>query len=181
MKCKKGFKKVNNKCIKEKPHYRNKTEPGRRLINIILIFSIFAFLGALLELTYGNIANGVGIFYSKGLLLLVGIKIPFLPIYGFGGLILISILNALDNTKVKFLLRGFIVGVAIIIFELISAGITYLLFGKYLWDYSAHFMNLNGAISLQVSILWIISVYIITALYLRFRKNRTFRRFTQIL
>lgn len=181
-KCKKGFKIVKGKCVKKNNYYKmNKIISSQKILNYTLIFFIFAFLGAVLELIYGNIANGIGIFYSKGLFILLGIKIPFLPIYGFGGLLLISILNILDNTKVKFIIKGLIASISIIIFELISAGFTYIIFGQYLWDYSSHSMNINGAISLQVSILWIIFVYIVTAIYLKLRENKTFRRFSQII
>lgn len=183
MKCKRGYKKVKNKCVinKSSPIYNKKPKATQRLLNSIIIFFIFAFIGAVLELFYGNVANGIGIFYSKGLFILLGIKIPLLPVYGFGGLFLISILNILDNTKVKFIIKGLIASISIIIFELISAGFTYIIFGQYLWDYSSHSMNINGAISLQVSVLWIISVYIVSAIYLKLRENKTFKRFTQII
>lgn len=153
----------------------------RRLINCALIFLTFAFLGALFEFICTSLANGNVIFYSKSLYLLFGLKIPFLPIYGFSGILLVMIGNFLDSYKVNFFARGLISGLLISLFELLSGFVVPILFNKRLWDYSAHFFNLFGIISLQVSIMWIISAYIFSAVYLYFKKNKKLKKFIKIL
>jgi len=136
------------------------------IINSILILLLFAFLGAVQEYFVGLLLSGQGIFYSKSLYLLFNIKIPFLPIYGFGGLFFIMLQKLMDKGKVKYITRGFLGGLFLIGFELISGIISYAIFNQRLWDYSTHLFNLFGIISFQVALLWMFYSFILSKLYL---------------
>jgi len=183
MKCEKGYKKINNKCVNKKLAfaYKRPTKSNQKLLNLVIIFFASAFLGAVIEFIYRSLLNGNAIFYSQSLYLLFKVKLPFLPIYGVGGVLMVFIENLLDSEKTKFWARGLIIGSSLVLFELLSGLIASALFDHRLWDYSSHVINLGGIISLQISIMWIISAYAVTILYLWMKKNKGFKRFTQII
>lgn len=152
----------------------------KRFFNCLLIFLIFSFLGAVIEFCYGSLSGG-GMFYDKTIYILLNIKIPFIPIYGFGAILLILVGNFLDNKKVSFWCRGLINGVVITIFELLGGILSLVVLKRNLWDYSNHFLNLNGMVSFPMLILWIIAGYLFSFVYMGFKENKKLKRFIQIL
>lgn len=77
---------------------------------------------------------------------------PFCIIYGVAGAILYTLYRALSN---KHLLVQFI------IYSAVGSAVEYfgslfqeLCFGTVSWDYSDHFLNINGRVSLQMTLLW---------------------------
>lgn len=111
---------------------------------LLLYFFIYAFIGWLLESFY---AIGIlGHFVKRGFL--YG---PLCPIYGWGGIILISLLNRYKSNSLKLFCYSAIV---FSIFEyLVGFGLDALFAAKW-WDYSEDFMNLNGRISIFYSFAW---------------------------
>jgi len=134
-------------------------------LNYVLAFFIFAFLGFGLEYFMSLILDIPTYLYGQSLFLIFETKLPFLPIYGFGGVIILMLTKYLIDKKLNLLLIGFINGAILTIVELIGGFICIGLFGYNLWDYSSHLLNYQGIISLPVFIFWIIIGYIFALIY----------------
>lgn len=106
---------------------------------IILFFFSFAFVGWVWEVFYTLLNEGV--LANRGTL--TG---PWLPIYGFGGLIIIVLLKPFrKNPLVMF-------GVTVVacgILEYLTSWVLELLFDAKWWDYTGYFLNINGRICLE--------------------------------
>jgi len=116
-----------------------------RIVNLIVIFLLGAFAGYILEFCFRNIVHKSKNVIDPGFL-----KGPYLPLYGFGVLVL-YILSSLEiNILLKILLFAF----SITILELITG----LFFEKYfqikLWDYSKNKLNYKGIICPLFSFIW---------------------------
>lgn len=110
----------------------------------LLYFLIYAFIGWLMETFYAY--SIAGHFVKRGFL--YG---PLCPIYGWGGIILISLLNKYKSNSLKLFCYSAIV---FSIFEyLVGFGLDALFSAKW-WDYTSDFMNLNGRISIFYSVAW---------------------------
>ena len=114
-------------------------------------FLVFCFIGWIYEVIW-EFAIGNG-FVNRGFLF--G---PYLPIYGFGGLLLIFLLKKLMCKKIKigklnitpiivFLAILFIVSVI----EYFTSWGMEMIFHKRWWDYSYDILNINGRVSLRNS------------------------------
>lgn len=111
---------------------------------LFVYFCIYAFLGWLMETLY--VSNLKGHLVKRGFLF--G---PICPIYGFGAVILITLLGKYKKHPVKLF---FLAIVLFSVFEyLVSFGLE-ALYGNMWWDYSTHFCNLNGRITLFSSLVW---------------------------
>ncbi len=111
---------------------------------LILYFFIYAFIGWLLETFY---ALGVlGHFVKRGFLF--G---PLCPIYGWGAVILISVLKKYKSKPLKLFVYSAIV---FSIFEYVAGFALEALFSARWWDYTNDFMNLNGRISIFYTFAW---------------------------
>ena len=107
------------------------------LVNLILMFFMFSFVGWVWEVSLHLITDGT--FVNRGVL-----HGPWLPIYGFGGILILVILKKLrENPAVQFfsavVLCGFVE-----YFTSWSLEMTHN--GQRWWDYSGYFLNLNGRI-----------------------------------
>lgn len=119
----------------------------KQLTNIqklVLYFFVYSFLGWLLETIYALFV--LGTFVKRGFL--YG---PLCPIYGFGAILLIVILN---KTKGKKTLEFFVSMIVFSAFEYIVSFIFEKVFGLRWWDYSNDFLNINGRISIAYSVAW---------------------------
>ena len=120
---------------------KNKKEKVR---NLFIYFLIYAFLGWILESTYAFIIHKH--FVNRGFLF--G---PLCPIYGFGAVMLIVLLQ---NAKGKPSKEFFIAAFAFTLFEYIVSFILEAAFGLRWWDYTGEFLNLQGRVSLAYSVIW---------------------------
>lgn len=106
---------------------------------IILFFFSFAFVGWAWEVFYTLLNQGI--LANRGTLF--G---PWLPIYGFGGLIIIVFLKPFrKNPLIMF-------GVTVIacgILEYFTSWILEFLFDTKWWDYTGFFLNINGRVCLE--------------------------------
>ena len=110
----------------------------------ILYFLIYAFIGWLLETFYSFAV--LGHFTKRGFLF--G---PLCPIYGWGAVILLLILQRYKSNSIKLFFASALV---FSIFEyLVGYGLDALFSAKW-WDYTNDFMNLNGRISIFYSFAW---------------------------
>lgn len=104
--------------------------------SLILIFFIVSFIGWMWEVSLHLISYGV--FINRGIL-----HGPWLPIYGFGGILILIILNKFrKNPVLEFVLIVVLCGVL----EYFTAYYLEVTKGLRWWDYSGYFINLHGRI-----------------------------------
>lgn len=76
------------------------------------------------------------------------------PIYGFGAVMLIIINDLMSKKTNLIILKMIVMGVLFTVFEYLVSLVFELIFGIRWWDYTNEFMNFQGRICLQFSILW---------------------------
>lgn len=111
---------------------------------LALYYLIYSVIGWLLETFYALATTGQ--FVKRGFL--YG---PLCPIYGWGAIILLSLLKKYKSNSLKLFFYSAIV---FSIFEYIVGFALDALFAAKWWDYSNDFMNLNGRISIFYSFAW---------------------------
>ena len=117
----------------ERLHYMRHYSVG----SLILMFFTFSLIGWLWEVGFHLFEDGV--FVNRGIM-----HGPWLPIYGFGGLLMLTLLYRLRKSPVKEFLVSIVLCGVIEYFtsyfmELTHNGIKW-------WDYSGYFLNLDGRI-----------------------------------
>lgn len=105
--------------------------------SLILLFFIFSFLGWVWEVSLHMIIDGI--FVNRGVL-----HGPWLPIYGAGGVLILTVLNKLRKTPVLEFLFTVILCGCVEYFSSYYLELTHN--GTKWWDYSGYFLNLNGRI-----------------------------------
>lgn len=115
------------------------------ICTLFLIFFIYSIIGYIIESTYVSFIKKEAIF-SRGFL--IG---PYLPIFGFGGLFLTTILEKYNNDIVALFIMS---TVSCLILEYISSYILEKLFKLRWWDYSHKPFNVNGRICLGHGIMF---------------------------
>jgi uncharacterized membrane protein len=146
-----------------------------KFIKYFLAFVLFSFLGFIIEYIYGCIV-GDPFLYDKFFYDQFRLFLPFIPIYGLGGMILLFLAGYMEKKKIKFAYRGLINALIITIWEFIGGIFTYLFLSKIYWDYSSHFLNLTF-ISLQVFIMWLVAGYLFSWVYSIAIKNKKIKKF----
>jgi uncharacterized membrane protein len=123
------------------------------LINILL-FLFFAFLGWIIDTTYCSIAHRqfTSSGYYKG--------IPICPIYGFGGLLMLTSFIQFENLYPIYTIL--ITAIMFILLEYIVGWFCEHVLNEKLWDYSNIKGNINGYINPIHSLYWLL---ITTVLY----------------
>ena len=107
-------------------------------------FIIYAFLGWCAEVAFAALVQGV--FVNRGFL-----NGPVCPIYGFGMLIIITVLEPLKSNIFLLFAASVVLTSAL---EWITGFVLERLFHEKWWDYSNMPFNLNGYICLGFSLLW---------------------------
>lgn len=130
---------------------------------MIWLFVIGGFIGFCLETIWYYIKNGVWI-NKQGLL--YG---PFKPIYGFGLIFIVLVMNRLRTSNFwQKLIIGIILGSA---FEYFGSLFQEYVFGTYTWNYSHFNLNVGGRIYLPYCLAWgLIAVLCIDFLYPLFKR-----------
>ena len=108
-------------------------------MNLILLFFIFAFVGWCWEVLLHIVQDGI--FINRGTM-----HGPWLPIYGFGGVFIIICLRKLSHKPV---LLGITTIVLCGVLEYFGHWYLEITKGMKWWDYSNHFLNLNGRICFE--------------------------------
>lgn len=109
------------------------------VLNIILLFFTCAMVGWVWEVSLNFFVEGF--FANKGTLL--G---PWLPIYGYGAILILLLLNDCKKKPLQFF-----------IFAMLLSGVVEYFTGLYLdrvlhmrwWDYTGYFLNIQGYVSLE--------------------------------
>ena len=119
---------------------------GLNFYKLFWIFFICCFLGFIIETLYcaaksGQIESRQGLIYG-----------PFIPVYGFGGVVLTLCLYPFRNSSliVVFLLAAFF-GAA---FEYYFSFFQELLLDTISWDYRGTFLNVAGRTSIKYAFYW---------------------------
>lgn len=115
-----------------------------RLYQLLCFFVVYSFIGWCIETFATSLASGH--FENRGFL-----NGPFLPIYGFGALILIIAYERFQNREMIFFWSAIILTTSL---ELAVGLIMKALFNRMWWDYSNEPYNIMGLICLKASILW---------------------------
>lgn len=110
----------------------------------VFIFFIYSFFGWIWETSYKSIQKRK--FINRGFL-----NGPWLPIYGFGALIILFVTLPFQENPILVFLFGAIVAS---IFEFfVGYGMEKLFHARY-WDYSHLPLNIQGYIALPISLVW---------------------------
>lgn len=118
-----------------------------------LIFIVFSFIGWIYELLVFRFELGYG-FLNRGFLF--G---PYLPVYGFGGLLMLAGMLKLKNKRIAILgvsvtpLICFVIAVFVATAaELLTSYLMEWVIGEWLWDYTNDLPNFQGRIALKSSL-----------------------------
>ncbi len=110
-----------------------------KITSLIVLFFVLCFIGWIYEVSIHLVRDGV--FVNRGTM-----HGPWLPIYGWGGLLIITLLyNFRTNPKKQFFATIVLCGIV----EYISSFALDVIYGQKWWDYSGYFVNLNGRICLE--------------------------------
>lgn len=112
---------------------------------LFLLFFIYAVLGYIIESSFVSIETKKVVF-NRGFL--IG---PYLPIFGFGGLIMAVTLQKYSDDLLALFLMGM---TSCLVLEYITSYILEKLFNLRWWDYSKKHFNLNGRICLDYGIMF---------------------------
>lgn len=109
------------------------------LTSLILFFFTFSFIGWIWEVMLHLVTEGA--FVNRGTMF--G---PWLPIYGFGGLLILIVLKPFRKKPVIYFLVSMILAGVL---EYSTAWYLETFKGMKWWDYSGYFLNLHGRICLE--------------------------------
>ena len=107
---------------------------------LVIIFFIYAFIGYLIEVTYVSLKEDK-IVLSRGYF--IG---PYLPIFGFGAIIIINYLNRYQDDMLTIFLLGLITCCAL---EYFTSLLLEKIFHLRWWDYSEKRFNINGRVCIE--------------------------------
>ena len=112
-------------------------------MNYFLSFVAYSFLGWCCETTYCSI--GAGHFINRGFL-----SGPVCPVYGFGAMAVILLLEPVKNSAALVFLLGMAVASVL---EYITGWLLETLFHTKWWDYSTYRFNIHGRVCLRNSLM----------------------------
>ena len=122
----------------------------------VLYFTIYSFLGWVCESAYCSI--GQKKLVNRGFL-----NGPFCPIYGFGALLVISILSPFVNNIPVLFIASIIVTSTL---EYITSYVLEKIFHMSWWDYSTYKYNINGRVCLQNSLMFgLLSLFVMLVIH----------------
>ncbi len=110
----------------------------------VFLFFLYAFLGWCTEVSYAALTSGK--FVNRGFL-----NGPICPIYGFGALLVLGLLEPLKGSGPMLFLGSMILTSLL---ELVTGFVLEKLFHQHWWDYSNEPFNIGGYICLRFSIMW---------------------------
>lgn len=122
-------------------------ETRERINKYLMVFLFGGFLGWIIELLYRSIINQQIV--NPGFL-----SGPFLPLYGFGLVLLTIILN---QKKLHWFIKIFIFTIIATLMELLSGWFFEIFFRLRLWDYSKEWANFNGWICPRFFLYWLVA------------------------
>ena len=123
---------------------------GYQITDIAIFFIVYSVLGWITEVIYQAVSKGLVV--NRGFL-----NGPVCPIYGFGALFVILLVNVLDlsHSTTTSDIEVFLLGVVLsTLLELIGGYVLLKVFHARWWDYSGKPLNYHGYICLEFSLIW---------------------------
>ncbi|NLJ58707.1 MAG: putative ABC transporter permease [Tissierellia bacterium] len=122
------------------------------IVNIIMFFLIYGFLGFLAESIFRSIAEK-RLFISRAFL-----TNGFCPLYGLCGILIVIIFTlcelTINNTLWALILATVASIITVTFLEYIVGRVLDRVFNCKLWDYSSYYLNLHSYICVEFSLLW---------------------------
>lgn len=134
--------------------------------NFLIVGLIFGFSGFLLETIESSISQRRFVYAGDKLFW----RIPFLPIYAIGGLLMHYIIFSLQNSAWYWSI--FIAWLSVCGWEYFSGFFCYRVLGQRFWNYNHHKYNLNGYVCALNSFYWL--VLVLLYYFFVFHKINTF-------
>lgn len=130
---------------------------------LFLVFVIGSIFGAY----YEQILNLIKVYLKEGIVvweLRRGVIYgPFSPIYGVGAVLIVWLLTRKKRSHIHTILYGAMVGG---IFEYLISFLQETFVGTVSWDYSHHFLNINGRTTIPFMLVWgVFSFFFIQCIY----------------
>lgn len=117
------------------------------VLELIILFFVYSFFGWILELFFVS-------YLQKKLVNRGFLKGPLCPIYGFGTIIIVMIMQ-LDSIFTHSLFNKlFISIIAVTLLEYITGALSEKILNRRLWNYSGCILNVQGHVCLHFSIVW---------------------------
>ncbi|TVR87854.1 MAG: hypothetical protein EA428_12615 [Spirochaetaceae bacterium] len=121
-------------------------------VQLFLFFMVYAFLGWIIESTFRSFKNhrliNSGFLYG-----------PFIPVFGFGGLIIHVLYIPLQ--PLSYLAAVLLLTVLVTLLEYLAGWLMERLFHLRLWDYSDYRFNIHGRIALRYSLYWLLLTLVV--------------------
>ena len=134
--------------------------------SLILLYFIFCFIGWIFEVSQGLVMSGE--FIKRGVL-----HGPWLPIYGTGGLLILTVLYRLRKSPIWEFLAAVVLCGSVEYLTGLSLELTH--DGMKWWDYSGYFLNIQGRVCaeglLAFGIMGLVIVYVVAPLLDNFLKK----------
>jgi len=125
--------------VKHKKWLKTNYEIEYSFINFVLLFFAFSMFGYIWEVVYT--------FLNEGLLVNRGTMYgPWIPIYGWGGILMTILLYNLRDKPFYMFLGAFILSGII---EYSTSLYLDIFYDKKWWDYSGYFLNINGRVCFE--------------------------------
>lgn len=118
---------------------------------IFLVFTVCSFIGVYYEQILNLITHYLrdgSVYWSSRRGVIYG---PFSPIYGFGAVLICYFLVKNHRNKFLTFFKGFLFGGA---FEYIISLLQEIFTGTVSWDYSRHFLNIDGRTTIPFMLFW---------------------------
>ena len=124
-----------------------KEEKELKIQNLVIYYFVCAFIGWILEMIYGYMVFGH--FVDRGFL--YG---PMCPIYGYGAVAMIVIIDAIQSKNVNTAGKFLIITIVFTLLEYLASLVLELLFHQRWWDYTNEILNINGRVCLIFSLMF---------------------------
>lgn len=124
-----------------------KGEKELKVQNLIIYYFVCAFIGWILEMVYGYMVFGH--FVDRGFL--YG---PMCPIYGYGAVAMILIIDAIQKKNVNIAGKFAIITIVFTLLEYLASLVLELIFHQRWWDYTNEILNINGRVCLIFSLMF---------------------------
>ena len=133
------------------------------LIDLVLFFFVFSLFGFVWEVVYT--------FFNTGVLTNRGTMYgPWVPIYGWGGIIILMLAIELKDKPFRLFMSAFVASGVI---EYLTSLYLEIIYGKKWWDYRGYFLNINGRICLEGLLVFAFAGCIFTYFIIPYLSNIT--------
>lgn len=139
--------------IRKLPQQKITRDYKLKILQLATFFFMGSIIGSLIDTVYRSMIDGHWSYQSYfGQLL--GLPVPFMPVYGLGLVLLYLLITYLRERPL--LIRIFIYAVCFTMLEFIGGAFTQATLGMRLWDYSNNPLNFQGHVDILHTLYWIL-------------------------